>query len=267
MKGIFWNTNSLKDPQKLKHISDLTKEHNLNFIALSETERSEFMPSFLKNLCAWRDFLWHTMAPKGRSGGMLLGVDLQVVDIGAIDEGDFYVKFHLCNKSDSFKWALIAVYGPAQDDQEEMFLNELVNMCSHENLPILMGGDFNILRHSVEKNNDRFNNRCPSLFNAIIDGLNPRETEMSGRKYTWANNRSSPTYAKLDRVLVATEWEEKYMLTTMQALPRVISDHAPLLLNSGETSTRTTEPLFKFECGWLLRDGFIDMLREIWPNY
>jgi hypothetical protein len=31
MKGIFWNTNGLKDPQKLKHISDLTKEHNLNY--------------------------------------------------------------------------------------------------------------------------------------------------------------------------------------------------------------------------------------------
>jgi hypothetical protein len=57
MKGIFWNTNGLKDPQKLKHISDLTKEHNLNFIALLETGRSEFMPSFLKNLCAGRDYL------------------------------------------------------------------------------------------------------------------------------------------------------------------------------------------------------------------
>jgi hypothetical protein len=41
----------------------------------------------------------------------------------------------------------------------------------------------------------------------------------------------------------------------------------PLLLNSGETNTRGSEPLFKFECGWLLRDGFIDMIREIWCNY
>jgi hypothetical protein len=71
MKGIFYNTNRLRGPQKLKHISDLTKENNLNFIGLSESGRSEFMPSFLKNICAGRDFLWHTMAPKGRSGGML----------------------------------------------------------------------------------------------------------------------------------------------------------------------------------------------------
>jgi hypothetical protein len=148
---FFWDINGLRDPQNLKHISDLTKEHNLNFIALSETGKSEFMRSFLKNLCVGRDFLRRTMAPKGRSGGMLVGVDLQVLDIGAIDEGDYYVKFHLCNKSHSFKWALVVVYGPAQDDEKEGFLAEMVNMCSHEQLPTMIGGDFNILRSSEEK--------------------------------------------------------------------------------------------------------------------
>jgi hypothetical protein len=99
------------------------------------------------------------MTSKGRSGGMVVGVDLHVLDIGAIDEEDYYVKFHLCNKSDSFKCALVVVYGPAQDDQKERFLEEMVNMCSHENLPLMIGGDFNILRSFERKNNDRFNNR------------------------------------------------------------------------------------------------------------
>jgi hypothetical protein len=76
----------------------------------------------------------------------LLGIDLDVYDIGAIDEGDFYVKFHLCNKNNSFKWALVEVYGPAQDNFKESFLSELVNMCRHEALPIMLGGDFNIIR-------------------------------------------------------------------------------------------------------------------------
>jgi hypothetical protein len=74
----------------------------------------------------------------------------------------YYVKFHLCNESDSFKWALIVVYGPTQDDQKEKFLAELVNMCSLENLTILMGGDFNILRHSAEKK---------TMIDSIIDDL------------------------------------------------------------------------------------------------
>jgi hypothetical protein len=61
-------------------------------------------------------------------------------DIGAIEERDFYVKFHLCNKSDNHKWALVVVYGPAQDEHKEKFLAELVNMFSHENLPLVVGG-------------------------------------------------------------------------------------------------------------------------------
>jgi hypothetical protein len=58
---------------------------------------------------------------------MLLGVDLQFFDIGAIDEGDYYIKLHLCNKSDDFKWALVVVYGPAQSGHKESFLTELVH--------------------------------------------------------------------------------------------------------------------------------------------
>jgi hypothetical protein len=78
---------------------------------------------------------------------MLLGVDLQTFDIVAIDEGDFYIKFHLCNKVDDYKWALVVVH----DEFKENFLAELVNMCSHERLPMLVGGDYNILRNSSKK--------------------------------------------------------------------------------------------------------------------
>jgi hypothetical protein len=96
-------------------------------------------------------FHLHVKEPRGRSGGILLGIDLSIFHIGAIDEGEYYIKLHLCNKDDSFKWALVAVYGPAQEDQKTQFLAELVNMCSREALPILIGGDFNILRNPDEK--------------------------------------------------------------------------------------------------------------------
>jgi exonuclease III len=147
MRGIFWNSNGFKDQKKHKFISDLTKKNNLEFITVLEIGRSDFSPRFLKNLCSGRDYLWHSKAPRGRSGGMLLGVDLQIFDIGAIEEDDYFFKFRLCNKVDEFKWVLVFVYGPAQDEFKESFLAELVNMCSHKNLPLVVGGDYNILRH------------------------------------------------------------------------------------------------------------------------
>jgi hypothetical protein len=85
------------------------------------------------------------------------------------------------------------------------FLTELVHMCSHEQFPILIGGDFNMLRNPSEKNNDNYDHRWLFLFNSVIDGLSLRELEMSGHRYTWANSLPNPTYEKLDRILVFTE--------------------------------------------------------------
>lgn len=114
MKGIFWNCNGLGDPKKYKFLLDITKEKNLDFITLSETGRGNFTDAFLRNLCAGKDFLWHCKPPRGRSGGMFVGVNLMTFDIGEIEEGEFFVRTKIRNKENGFKWNLVSVYGPAQ---------------------------------------------------------------------------------------------------------------------------------------------------------
>jgi hypothetical protein len=129
---------------KHRFLVELVKKEKINFSALSETDRESFPDHVLNNLCVGRDFLWHTMAPHGRSGGILLGVDLAAFDTGAIDEGDFYVKFTLRYKPTDFKFVLYSIYGPAQVQNKGAFLAEIANTCSKENLLFLVGGDFNI---------------------------------------------------------------------------------------------------------------------------
>jgi hypothetical protein len=62
------------------------------------------------------------------------------------------------------------------------------------------------------------------------------------------------------------EWDEKYPLSTLVALSRDVSDYTPLLLHTGETRKGNQNSPFKLELGWLLRDGFYDMVKEIWTN-
>jgi hypothetical protein len=113
-------------------------------------------------------------------------------------------------------------------------LTKLVHLCSHEQLPILIGeGSFNMLRNPSEKNNDNYEHRWPFLFNSVIDGLSLRELEMLGRRYTWANSLPNPTYEKLDRILVSTEWEKKFPLANVITLSRDIFVHTPFLLDTG----------------------------------
>jgi hypothetical protein len=206
------------------------------------------------------------MAPHGRSGGILLGVDLSVFDIGAIDEGDFYVKFTLRYKSTDFKFVLYSIYGPAQSQNKGAFLAELANTCSKENLPFLIGGDFNIMRKPEDKSFGDFDTKWPSLYNAVIESPDLREIVMKDRQYTWAGAGDNLTYEKLDRVLASTEWEINFPLAKVKARDRNISDHTPLVVSTGASTHQSRSRPFRFERGWLLKEGFYDMVANIWRS-
>ena len=101
--------------------------------------------------------------------------------------GDFCIKLQIKNKLDAFMWSLVIVYGAAQENLKPDFLAELVRICENEDRPLLLGGDFNIIRRQEEKNKDNFNARWPFIFNPIIESFNLRDIELSGRQYTWAS--------------------------------------------------------------------------------
>jgi hypothetical protein len=44
-------------------------------------------------------------------------------------------------------------------------------MCEANSLPLLLGGDTNIIYHQNEKNNAHINVRCPFILSAIIEVL------------------------------------------------------------------------------------------------
>jgi hypothetical protein len=47
---------------------------------------------------------------------------------------------------------LLMFYGAAQNDHKQKFLVELTSFCSKCKYPMLVGGDFNILRKESDKN-------------------------------------------------------------------------------------------------------------------
>ena len=157
----------------------------------------------------------------------------------------------------------MAIYGLAQDEFKTAFLSEMVRTCQQNPLPTLIGGDFNIMRHSGEKNKDNFNHRWPFLFNAVIDSFDLREIDLTWRQFTWANSLPDPTYEKLDRVLMTTEWEFKFPLVTVIALDRGVSDHTPLLLDTGDPSYTGNTQQFKMELSWLTHEDFRERVTKV----
>jgi hypothetical protein len=146
MKGFIWNSDGLGDTAKHCTIHEAVREHKLDFVVISETGRDNFTTPFLKHLAGGLDFSWFCLPPHGRSGGILVGINNETLGVTNIVTGDFCVKLHVTCKKDGFEWALVAVYGAAQDVHKAAFLAELARICDDESIPIMVGGDFNITR-------------------------------------------------------------------------------------------------------------------------
>nr|XP_034570085.1 uncharacterized protein LOC117834663 [Setaria viridis] len=86
------------------------------------------------------------------------------------------------------------------------------------------------------------------------------------RRYMWSNERSHPTMAKLDRVLVSVEWEAHFPFSFLQAMSSAMSDHCPLHLATN--ATFTVQRRFHFKPWWLKLHGFMDAVARGWtcPN-
>jgi hypothetical protein len=74
-------------------------------------------------------------------------------EIIKVTEFDFALAAEIADKKTKEKIRLVAVYGPAHDDKREQFLSKLSGICAKDDVPTLLGGDFNTLRYSSEKTN------------------------------------------------------------------------------------------------------------------
>lgn len=218
----------------------------------------------LSNLGGGGQFSWKWSPSKGRSGGILVGIRDSIFDIVEQQNGDHFVRLLLYDKTNDSRWNLVVVYGAAQVEHKEDFLTELSQVCQDSQYPFLLGGDFNIIRKEDEKNKSGGYNRWSFLFNAIIEQAGLRELALNGRQYRWPNDHLDPTFEKLDRILTSTDWEDLFPLSIVSAMDRVLSDHVPLLIDSGVALKK--DPIFRFESSWFEREGVKEIIEKIWTS-
>jgi hypothetical protein len=193
-----------------------------------------------------------------------MGIDKGLASVSDEDRGEFFQSCILIMKSDGFQWMLVNIYGPAHDDKKLEFLEEIQNKVLSSELPILIGGDFNLVRKVEDKSSGNVDIHLMEAFNDMINTTSLRESHRTGSRYTWTNKQNPPIMCVLDRVLVSNAWEDKFDLTTVVTAPRLGSDHNPLLLDTGDGLV-LKQHYFRFSAHWLNQPGFREWVQGKWP--
>lgn len=97
------------------------------------------------------------------------------------------------------------------------------------------------------------------------DALRPaaiEEIELTGRLFTWSNERERPTLERLDRIFATADWFARFPNHALRPLSSDCSDHCPLLLQLD--AIEGAKRRFRFEAFWVKLPGFADVVACAW---
>ena len=179
--------------------------------------------------------------------------------------GSFSISCLFKMVDDGFLWAFTGVYGPVEKYHKETFWEELGSIKGLWEEPWCVGGDFNAILYPGERATGGRIDNSMRRFSEILNDLGLRDLPLQGGPYTWRGGLNGRSKSRLDRFVVSVDWESHCCKVVQSCLPRPVSDHCPILLDSN--GVRTGPLPFRFELMWLKYVGFKEILKEWWQNF
>lgn len=111
----------------------------------------------------------------------------------------------------------------------------------------MIAGDFNMFYQASDKNNSNLDRAMMGRFRHFLDDVDlKKKTPLVGRKFTWSNERRSPTLVRLDRAFCCQDWENIFPNSVLQSNASTVSEHCPLILGLKIQSRKASFSLRKF---------------------
>ncbi|XP_026459087.1 uncharacterized protein LOC113359711 [Papaver somniferum] len=153
-------------------------------------------------------------------------VDLEVI---SADKNVIHFRIHSLTGSD---WDLLCVYGPPQNHLRNKFWKGLSQYAAQLANPWCLVGDLNAITSTNEKHggSQKLSNANIEFRNFIQDrGL--IDLGYTGPAFTWSNGAivEKPIFERLDRAVCTADWFFMFPDNGVLHLPRISSDHAPIL--------------------------------------
>ncbi|XP_042033147.1 uncharacterized protein LOC121779791 isoform X2 [Salvia splendens] len=182
------------------------------------------------------------------------------VDEWDVSEQVLHARFSSCDLPIQFH--LSVVYGKCTRVGRHPLWNKLRELAvGMEGLPWLVGGDFNIFLSEEERQGSN-KNRVKEMaeFADAVNDCQLLELGADGANFTWARG---DILEKLDRALIGEGWLNLFSETRVTNLPRVMSDHSPLLIQCRRPGPPVRPP-FRFQNMWVRHRSFQEVVKESW---
>ena len=201
---LIWNARSLNQNSRCNVVSDVIRSSNAPVVCLQETKIAIMNQRIFLSVFGTAYDKYVELPADGTRGGILIAWKSNICQILAsrVDNYSISVQFE---EQEGRNWWFTGVYGPQDDVDKIAFLQELRDVRALCSGPWLIAGDFNLIYQASDKNNTNLDRAMMGRFRHFLDDVEAKEIPLLGRKYTWSNERSSPTLVRLDRAFCCVD--------------------------------------------------------------
>lgn len=260
MNFLSLNVCGIRRDGKPGWVRSLKQNQGVDFLAVQESKLSD--PSMLLLSKCWGNSQFHYdyVCSDGAAGGLISWWDpVCFKQLGVIRSKHVLIVSGMLVHS-GVLLNIANVHAPNDPAARRTFWNDLLffrrSFCG---LWLFMG-DFNDVISPEERLNSVFVPQNARAFNDFMRIAELYEYNMGGHKYTYMSG-AGDKLSKLDRFLVCSEFLALWPCAKVTALPRLLSDHCPIVLSLKNTDFGRTP--FRFFNSWLEIPGFESFVKNI----
>eukprot|EP00253_Pinus_taeda_P024397 PITA_24397 len=214
-------------------------------------------------------FVFLEVKAENTAGGILTLWNPQKVSIIDAEASRNYLSVIIQPVGVSDTFLITNVYVPQRIYEKLKFLESLVDLRSrHEEIPWVMGGDFNMIKSLLEKKGGtRMLSKDSVVFQSFTEDMKLVDSEMHNDLLTWNNKRGGDAQvtSKLDIFLISEELMLVNKEITTSVLPFGGFDHWPIQLEIKGIDSPRNRP-FRFDNIWPSHPDFNSNIEKWWSK-
>ncbi|XP_042009075.1 uncharacterized protein LOC121757624 [Salvia splendens] len=161
--------------------------------------------------------------------------------------------------------AISAVYAKCTRSERYLLRDKMREIAGTlEGIPWIIGGDFNTILSHRDRTGSDTNRQAEMVdFAEAIEDCRLVDPGFDGAEFTWAKNS---LFERQDRVLVNEAWTRVFEATRVTNLPRITSDHRPVLARCKMSNIAIGGKAFRFQNTWIRHEGFLAVVKNAWEE-
>ncbi|KAK9077285.1 hypothetical protein SSX86_005622 [Deinandra increscens subsp. villosa] len=256
MNFLSINLRGIGNSDKRDWVKSLKASHKISFLAIQETQFRN--TASINPITFWGRTQCESEIcdAAGRSGGLISIWDPNIFQKTSSHKSKSYLLIKGILLGTHQEILIFNIYGPHEPSSKTTLWHELgLKLTEHPSTPVILLGDFNEVRFPHERLNSEFHPVNARNFNNFITNAGLKEYNMGGRKFTYVSDKGDK-FSKIDRVLVSPAFMRLWPNASLTALPRVHSDHCPLILVTNVLDFGPS--VFRFYNSWIGRPGYME---------